>query len=69
MVDLARWVPLIFSDFKTDDDITDISDDITDEEIVRCVENIEKEQESVTNPPQCEPQRKPENARFALLTG
>ena len=58
----------IFSDFKTDDDIIDISDDITDEEIVRCVEAIEKEQESVTNPPECRPERKPENARFALLT-
>ena len=51
----------IFSDFKTDDDITD-------EEIVRCVETIEKEQESVTKTPECRPQRKPENARFALLT-
>ena len=57
-----------FSDFKTNDDITDISDDIIDEEIVRCVETIEKEQESVTNPPECRPQRKSENARFALLT-
>ena len=54
----------IFSDFKTDDDVTDISDDITDEEMVRCVETIEKEQESVTNPPECRPQRKPENARL-----
>ena len=57
----------LFSDFKTDDDITGIRDDITDEEIVHCVETIEKEQESVTNPPECRRQRKPENARFALL--
>ena len=58
----------IFSDFKTGNDITDVGDGITDEEIVRCVETIEKEQESITNPPECRPQRKPENARFALLT-
>ena len=32
------------------------------------METIEKEQESVTNSPECRPQRKPENARFALLT-
>ena len=34
------------------------------------METIEKEQESVTNPPECRPQtlKQPENARFALLT-
>ena len=51
-----------------DSTITDISDDICDEEIVRCVETIEKKQESVTNPPECRASKKTENGRFALLT-
>ena len=56
----------IFRDFMTEDDITNISDDISDEEIISCMETIEKEQD----PPKCRPQtsKKPENARFALLT-
>lgn len=59
-----------FSDLITDHDITNISDNISDEEILSCVKTIEKEQESVTNPPECRPQtlKQPENARFALLT-
>ena len=57
----------IFSNFKSENFITDICDDISDEEIVHFVETIEKEQESVTNPPECRRQRKPGNARFALL--
>ena len=59
-----------FSDFITDNDITNIGDDISDGEIISCVEIIEKEQESVTNPPECRPQtlKQPESARFALLT-
>ena len=59
-----------FSDFITDNDITNIGDDISDGEIISCVKTIEKEQESVTNPPECQPQtlKQPENARFALLT-
>ena len=40
----------IFSYFITDDDITNISDDISDEEIISCVETMEKKQESLTNP-------------------
>ena len=57
-------------DFITDNDITNIGDDISDGEIISCVETIEKEQESVTNLPECRPQtlKQPENARFALLT-
>ena len=52
-----------------DDDITNINDNISDEEILSCVKTIEKEQESVTNPPECRPETKqPENPRFALLT-
>jgi len=60
----------LFGDFITDDDITYISYDISDEEIISCVETIEKEQESITNPPECQPQtsRKLENAHFALPT-
>ena len=52
------------------DDITNISDDISDEEIMSCMETIEKEQESVTNPPECRRQtlRKLENVHFELLT-
>ena len=57
-------------DFITDNDITNIGDDISDGEIISCVETIEKEQESDTNLPECRPQtlKQPENARFALLT-
>ena len=59
-----------FSDFITDNDITNIIDDVSDGEIISCVETIEKEQESVRNLPECRPQtlKQPENARFALLT-
>ena len=59
-----------FSDVITDNDITNISDDISDGEIISCLETVEKEQESVTNPLECRPQKlkQPENARFALLT-
>ena len=34
----------------------EIGDDISDEEILGCVETIEKEKESVTSPPECRPQ-------------
>ena len=34
----------------------EIGDDISDEEILSCVETIEKEKESVTSPPECRPQ-------------
>ena len=59
-----------FSDFITDNDITNIGDDISDGEIISCVETIEKEQESVRNLPECRPQtlKRPKNACFALLT-
>ena len=58
------------SDLITDDDITNISHNISDEEILSCLKTIEKEQESVTNPPECRPQilKQPENVRFALLS-
>ena len=58
-----------FSDLITDDDITNISDNISDE-ILSYMKTIEKEQESVTNPPECRPRtlKQPENACFELLT-
>ena len=37
----------IFSDLVTDHDVTDISDDITDEELITCVESIGKEQKAL----------------------
>ena len=60
----------IFSDLITDHDITDISDDIIDEELITCVESIGKEQKSVTNPPDILTSKieKSKNAHFALLT-
>ena len=60
----------IFSDLISDHDVTDISDDITDEELITCVEYIGKEQKSVTNPPDILTSKIEEskNARFALLT-
>ena len=54
MMDDAKMFPNynldFFSDFITDNDKTNISDDISDGEIIRCVETIEKEQESVFEP-------------------
>ena len=47
----SKFNPDIFSDFITDDDITDISDHIIDEETT-CVETIEKEHESVMMSPE-----------------
>ena len=43
---------------------------MSDGKIINCVETIKKEQESVTNLPECQPQtlKQPKNARFALLT-
>ena len=57
----------IFGDFITDDDITYISDDMSDEEVISCVETLEKEQERVANPPECRPQTMKQlgNAHFA----
>ena len=49
--------------------MTNIGNGISDGKIISCVETIEKEQESVTNLPECWPQtlNQPKNARFALL--
>ena len=43
---------------------------MSDEEIISCVETIEKEQDRVTNRSECRPQtlKQPENGSFGLLT-